>query len=162
MGRGSLWTREHPPVRVLQVIDGDRRTEDAVTIALMVKHGFRNVRGGSWCSLELLGMPDPIARAYARAPPKPGKERDERVIFDHEGQAVALLQSEDGWVARLTGPLAVVHGPSSGVVLLNAPTQEGARDRAVEWIAARVEGCPGSVEGVEERGSTLGGQSEDE
>ena len=111
--------------------------EDAVTVALMIRNGWRNVRGGSWCSLELAGMPDPISRAFARAPPMPAVERDERVIFDHEGQAVAVRQTEGNWQARITGPLAVIHSPTSGVVLLSAESKEEARTRAVEWIQAR-------------------------
>ena len=92
LGRGSLWTREHPPVRIADVVEGGRAVEDAVTVALMARKGWRNVRGGSWCSLELLGMPDPLARAFARAPPQPAQERVEFESFDCEGQAVVVRQ----------------------------------------------------------------------
>jgi hypothetical protein len=116
--------------------------EDAVTIALMARKGWRSVRGGSWCSLELAGMPDLLARAFARAPPKPPIDKEERVIFDHKGQAVALRRTGEEWQARLTGPLAVVHNPASGVVLLSAASQDGARAKAVEWSEVRAdEGC---------------------
>ena len=134
LGRGALWTRQHRPIEILQVVEGGRAMEDAVTIAMMVRHGWRTVRGGSWCCLELKGMPDPIARAYAMAPPKPAVERDERVIFDHGGQAVAVRRLEDGWQARITGPMAVAQNPASGVVQLGAPSEEEARRRALDWI----------------------------
>jgi predicted GIY-YIG superfamily endonuclease len=50
LGRGSHWTRTHPPVKVLEVVPGNKELENATTIALMCKHGWRNVRGGMWCS----------------------------------------------------------------------------------------------------------------
>ena len=51
MSRGSYWTRMHPPIRVLEVIPGNKELENATTIALMCKYGWRHVRGGLWCSV---------------------------------------------------------------------------------------------------------------
>ena len=134
LGRGSLWTRQHPPVRILEVVDGGRDVEDGVTIALMIRRGWRNVRGGSWCSLELLGMPDPLARAFAMAPPPPAPEREDIHSFDCEDQAVVVRELEGQWQARITGPLVIAHGPRSGVLIIQGDSLEDSRDKAFEWV----------------------------
>ena len=59
MARGAHWTRTHPPVKVLEVVPGNKELENATTIALMCKYGWRNVRGGTWCSVEMRSMPTP-------------------------------------------------------------------------------------------------------
>ena len=70
MGRGSLFTIEHPPVKILEVMDGTRKLENVVTIAYMCRHTYQRVRGGSWTSLELKSMPSPMAQALAIRPPQ--------------------------------------------------------------------------------------------
>ena len=70
LGRGSMWTRAHPPVRVLDVVPGGKDLENATAIVLMIKHDWRHVRGGAWCSVELRSMPIPLARALAGRPPR--------------------------------------------------------------------------------------------
>ena len=68
MGRGAHWSRTHPPVKVLEVVPGNKDLENATTIALMCKHGWRNVRGCTWCAVEMRSMPTPLARALAQRP----------------------------------------------------------------------------------------------
>ena len=68
LGRGSHWARTHPPVKVLEVVPGNKELENATSIALMCRHGWRNVRGGMWCSVEMRSMPVPLARALAQKP----------------------------------------------------------------------------------------------
>jgi hypothetical protein len=47
---GSVWTRNHSPVRVLELIDNcDDYDEDKYTRIYMDKYGIENVRGGSFC-----------------------------------------------------------------------------------------------------------------
>ena len=58
-GKGAQWTRLHPTVKrvyrypyyVVTEYDEDR-LEDRVTIETMKRHGWQNVRGGSWCEVS--------------------------------------------------------------------------------------------------------------
>ena len=65
MGRGSYWARLHPPIKVLEVVPGNKKLEAAKTIALMCRVGWRRVRGADWCATELKSMPLPLARVLA-------------------------------------------------------------------------------------------------
>lgn len=58
LGKGSAWTRLHPPKAVLcakTVKTRDwkvaERYENRITLFLMSKHGWRNVRGGFWSNV---------------------------------------------------------------------------------------------------------------
>ena len=64
LGRGAVWTMLHKPVRVLSVLPGTTELEKATTIALMVQHGWRKVRGGLWIKVDLPCLPPPIAKSY--------------------------------------------------------------------------------------------------
>ena len=130
MGRGSGWTRTHAPVRVLDVVAGDKNLENATTIALMCRFGWRNVRGGSWCGIELRTMPTPLARALAgRAP------RDVQVSgksIDHRGHLVHV----DGppWTARVSGPATL--DLAKGVRIFRGDTEEEVSQAAEDWVDA--------------------------
>jgi hypothetical protein len=51
---GSAWTAMYPPVKVLRVIISyDEFDEDLYTLRYMRDHGIDNVRGGSFCELNL-------------------------------------------------------------------------------------------------------------
>lgn len=58
-GSGSAWTRAHPPVAPLAVVEvvGTKseatRKETAVAKFLMGEYGIDNVRGGAFCTMEL-------------------------------------------------------------------------------------------------------------
>ena len=71
LGRGAHWTRLHPPERVVSLQPGDERLENVVTVALMAKHGWRQVRGGKYVTVEMHVPPPPIQKAYAIKPPAP-------------------------------------------------------------------------------------------
>ena len=43
LSRGSHWTRLHPPIKVLEVVPGSKELENAKTIALMCRKGWRCV-----------------------------------------------------------------------------------------------------------------------
>ena len=48
-GRGSKWTRLHPPVRIHSVRWGGTHVERSVTVELARIYGKKHVRGGPWC-----------------------------------------------------------------------------------------------------------------
>ena len=54
-GKGSKWTKMFKPVRILQVVLGNRERE--LTIEWMEKEGWENVRGAGWCSIYLSRKP---------------------------------------------------------------------------------------------------------
>jgi hypothetical protein len=128
LGRGSIWTRTHPPVRVLDVVPGGKDLENATTIALMCRHGWRHIRGGSWCSLELKSMPVPLARALAGRVPR--EVQTAGVSLDYHDH----LMHVDGppWVARVSGP-ATLDVPT-GARKFTAESDEEVRRAAEHWI----------------------------
>lgn len=53
-GNGSSWTQIYKPIKVLDIIkDCDNYDEDKYTIKFMSEHGINNVRGGSFCEINL-------------------------------------------------------------------------------------------------------------
>jgi predicted GIY-YIG superfamily endonuclease len=51
---GSAWTKKYNPIRVLEIIPNcDDFDEDKYTIKYMKQYGIDNVRGGSFCQIEL-------------------------------------------------------------------------------------------------------------
>ena len=56
-GKGALWTRLFPPIRVLEIRPND--VEVATTIEYFKQHGMR-VRGGPWCQVRLKALPQKI------------------------------------------------------------------------------------------------------
>lgn len=58
---GSVWTKKFKPQRVKMIREGTKKDEDALTIEMMKKYGWRNVRGGKWTKMEIknpLNTPD--------------------------------------------------------------------------------------------------------
>ena len=53
-GTGSVWTRKYAPLGIERsvIVDGPLH-EDRVTKELMLMHGIDNVRGGSYCRIDL-------------------------------------------------------------------------------------------------------------
>ena len=109
MGRGSLFTIEHPPVKILEIMDGARKLENVVTIAYMCRYTYQRVRGGSWTSLELKSMPSPMARALAIRPPQHKRSgvgvldllmRKQNVIEKGDDNADDLVQRADDLAQR--------------------------------------------------------------
>ena len=51
---GSAWTKKYPPVRIMELLPNrDDYDEDKYTIKYMDRMGINNVRGGSFCQMEL-------------------------------------------------------------------------------------------------------------
>lgn len=52
--QGSEWTKKYPPIEVIKIIENcDDYDEDKYTLKYMAKYGIDNVRGGSFCTIEL-------------------------------------------------------------------------------------------------------------
>lgn len=52
-GRGSAWTALHKPVKIEQMFGGDAFDEDKYVKIYMSLFGIDNVRGGSYCKVQL-------------------------------------------------------------------------------------------------------------
>jgi len=53
-GYGSQWTRKYKPIKILDRIDNcDDFDEDKYTLKIMSEKGINNVRGGSFCEIDL-------------------------------------------------------------------------------------------------------------
>ena len=68
-GKGSKWTKLHPPVDLVDVriIPGDVSVtvwENQITMQLMRKYGYKNVRGGSYCSLVMKSPPHSLSTPH--------------------------------------------------------------------------------------------------
>lgn len=53
-GIGSEWTKLHPPLEIIEQVKGDKWMEDNLVYKYMDKYTIDNVRGGSYCQIELL------------------------------------------------------------------------------------------------------------
>ena len=53
LGLWSVWTKKYKPRRVVSAQEGGKALELAVTASLMCEKGYKNVRGASWCRLEM-------------------------------------------------------------------------------------------------------------
>ena len=55
-GKGSEWTKKYNPIKLYEVFeDCTKFDEDKYTVMYMSIFGIENVRGGSFCSIELSG-----------------------------------------------------------------------------------------------------------
>ncbi|MDA8839248.1 hypothetical protein N9N14_02055 [Candidatus Poseidonia alphae] len=56
-GKGAAWTKKYPPKEGKEIVsfqDGLKvADEDRITLEMMSKYGVRNVRGGSWCRVNM-------------------------------------------------------------------------------------------------------------
>ena len=51
---GSVWTKKYRPIEILSISENTNKfMEDQVTKDYMMKYGIENVRGGSYCMIEL-------------------------------------------------------------------------------------------------------------
>ncbi|WP_158290128.1 GIY-YIG nuclease family protein [Ramlibacter sp. WS9] len=58
-GKGSQWTRKHPPIRLVERRPAGTRDwkdaesiENELTLTFMRQHGWQRVRGGFWCNID--------------------------------------------------------------------------------------------------------------
>jgi predicted GIY-YIG superfamily endonuclease len=59
-GIGALWTRKHPPQRVVEICVGDKDEERRKTLEYMQTYGWQRVRGSNWCRVEMFNPPPDI------------------------------------------------------------------------------------------------------
>jgi ribosomal protein L37E len=45
------------PLQVLHILEGGRKEENEMTLEMMSTYGWWNVRGGSWCNVEMHSCP---------------------------------------------------------------------------------------------------------
>ena len=67
----SRWTTLYRPVAVLKILPGGLTEENQLTIELMDKYGWYNVRGGSWCQVEMDSCPRALLEYRKLKVPKP-------------------------------------------------------------------------------------------
>jgi len=53
IGAGAVWTTLHPPIRLVEQIEGDKWMEDNLVYKYMDKYTIDRVRGGSYCQVDL-------------------------------------------------------------------------------------------------------------
>jgi hypothetical protein len=145
LGRGADWTRIYRPLEVVAVVRGDEELEQAQTIALMCRIGWRNVRGGRYTSPALSCQPIALSAALARAvpmkDPRPAFVEDVQLL---DGHVLRMFQSIDG---RIVGVLSGSTG--------EARFEDGGVDelvgKALEWVNDRtgeVKADDGLIEGL--------------
>jgi len=61
-GIGAKWTTKYKPVEVLEVHQGGLKEENQITLKMMERYGWWNVRGGSWCTLEMNRCPQALLK----------------------------------------------------------------------------------------------------
>ena len=131
-GRGALWTKLHPPLRVLSITPGGIELEDPTTILTMCQYGWRRVRGGSWCNPDMTAMPTPIAKAFCYDPVEL-RQKPVPESYDFRDHAVQVDFFKNKWRSRITGPRAVCTLKTC-VKTFRARTPEEARSKAEKWL----------------------------
>lgn len=56
-GNAAEWTKIHPPVCILEVVQADKIEERTKTIEIMKKHGWAKTRGYCWTNRHMKGPP---------------------------------------------------------------------------------------------------------
>ena len=51
--RGSSWSKLHPPIRLIDAVEGNKATDQQRTIALMKQKGWMKVRGGNYTQVYM-------------------------------------------------------------------------------------------------------------
>lgn len=64
-GNGARFTAKYQPVRIVDVIKGDKNVELAQTIIMMHRFGWQNVRGSDFCEVDMKCKPD-VLQVYPK------------------------------------------------------------------------------------------------
>ena len=76
--RASKWTSMHQPVQVFEFHEGGKQDENELTLKMMEKYGWWNVRGGSWCQVDMQTCPKALLNRQGVQLPIPIKQ--DRVV----------------------------------------------------------------------------------
>ena len=102
-GFGSNWTMQYKPVDVLrctEVSGCPLALEKAVTVQLMLEHGYKNVAGSSWCAGKRPSWWDPDSK-LAKA--KYGEPKRKAVCY-----AAASAREEDQTTSEEPGSASCI------------------------------------------------------
>ncbi len=143
LGRGAQWTRLHPPNSVLSVRAGDHELENVTTIAMMVKYGWRMVRGGAYLTIQMQSPPPPILKAYSlKSPPALPEQVEAEVLCGH---SLLVLRVKDAgpyaWRASISGRKAAAECPKRGFKMLHAESEDELRSAVEKWLEGEGEGA---------------------
>ena len=127
LGAGSKWTILHPPIAVTSVVLGDEMLENLSTIALMCKHSWENVRGGNYCSVNMVAPPACIRTAMQYSPLENTSIKGHTCQFLHNPEGGAYA-----WRAYIRGPKASQEC-QRGVKTIYAATQQALNDKITVW-----------------------------
>jgi GAG-polyprotein viral zinc-finger len=73
--KGSKWTTLYRPLQVLYVQNGGIEVENETTLSMMDQYGWWNVRGGSWCKVEMNSCPPALLERQRIQLPTPLKRK---------------------------------------------------------------------------------------
>jgi len=133
LGRGSHWTQTHPPVAVESIQPGDTTLENVITIAMMAKHHWRNVRGGLYREVNMPCAPRPILKAYALNSPTPAPAPvDARELCGHSVTVERVNERE--WRARVSGSKAAKECPLKGFKTFNGESEANVLADVSTWL----------------------------
>lgn len=86
VGNGSQWTKMYAPIAIVDVLQDAPFAELTATLHYMNKYGIENVRGGPWCTTDLLDSQknfirnlleaENFARPSPEAPPEITNQED--------------------------------------------------------------------------------------
>ncbi len=131
-GTGAKWTALHRPVSVLAAIPGTTDTENSLTLAMMKKFGFWNVRGGIWCAVDMFISPVELI-PYDN--PVSLQEEIRAVIEQTQDLKTAMSPffSRSGklWTVEEDDDLEA--SLSSGATILSLATKHGRSKKAIVW-----------------------------
>ena len=78
-GKGAAWTKKYPPKEGKEIVsfqDGLKvADEDRITLEMMSKYGVRNVRGGSWCRVNMSARQVSELERLVKSKSKPKKTK---------------------------------------------------------------------------------------
>ena len=98
-GKGAAWTKKYPPKDGKEIVSfqDDLKTsdEDKITLEMMGKYGVKNVRGGSWCRVNMSARQ--VAELERLVKPKSKKTTKKATTTKKVGKKKPVKQSTKGY-----------------------------------------------------------------
>jgi len=96
LGVGSKWTQTYKMERVLKLYRNmTKRDEDRITLEMMNKFGYENVRGGSWSQMTLRSNP-----TKGKSPNKTKQPTKSKPYKKTSGSKLCGARTQDGGKCR--------------------------------------------------------------